>query len=85
MLRIAFEIIMLVMLILVLIYKVGMSVCGKDSLISKRKAAKLQSDTIKVENLKQRFEKNVTIEPKKETKEPVKENVVTCKPFIHEP
>ena len=54
----AFEILMLVLLALFLIYKVGRRVCGKDSLIVKRKAAKLQSDVRKLEKLKQRFETN---------------------------
>ena len=63
---------MLVLLVLVLIYKLGRKICRKDGSIAKRKAAKLQSDARKFEKLKQRFEKNVTIEPEKDTKEPAK-------------
>ena len=36
----AFEILMLVLLNLILIYKIGRRVCRKDGLIAKRKAAK---------------------------------------------
>ena len=52
----AFELLMMVLLTLFLIYKLGRRVCGKDGLIAKRKAAKLQSNAKKFEKLKQRFE-----------------------------
>ena len=44
-------ILMLVLLTFFLFTKLGRRVCGKDGLIAKRKAAKLQSDAMKFEKL----------------------------------
>ena len=65
--------------------KLGRRICGKDGLIAKRKAAKLQADARKFEKLKQRFEKTEITEPEKDKKETAKDGVVDWKPFKYEP
>ena len=59
---------MLVLISLFLMYKLGRRLSGKDGLIAKRRAAKLQADARKFEKLKQRFEKAEVAEPEKDKK-----------------
>ena len=42
-----FELLVLGMLVLFLMYKLGRRICGNDGILSKRKEAKLQADAIK--------------------------------------
>ena len=66
---------MLVLISLFLMYKLGRRLCGKEGLIAKRRASKLQADARKFEKLKQRFEKIDIAEPEKDKKETAKANV----------
>ena len=66
-------------------YKLGRRICGKDGLIAKRKAAKLQADARKFDELKQGFEKTEITEPKKDKKKIAKDDVVNWKPVAYEP
>ena len=60
------------MLIIFLTYKIGRKICGKDSILAKRREAKLQRDARRFEKLKIRFENSgaVKVDTDKDTEVP---------------
>ena len=67
----AFELMILGILVIFLAYKIVMKICGKDSILAKRREAKLQKDAWRFEKFKIRFQKagEVEIDAEKEKEE----------------